>query len=247
MRDSLASNVGAKRELIPTHVAVIMDGNGRWARSRGFERVRGHERGTAAVHETVEECAKLGVEALTLYAFSEENWQRPVVEIKFLMALLKRFLVKERANIKRNNIKLLHAGRRERLPKDVIKALDESIELSAGNTGMRLCLAISYGGRAELCDAVVEIARRVKAGDCLPEDIDEELISRHLYQPELPHPDLLIRTANEMRVSNFLLWQISYAEIWVTDVCWPDFRKEHLWAAFADFGKRTRRFGAVTP
>ena len=232
---------------MPRSVAVIMDGNGRWARSRGFERVRGHEHGTTAVRETVEQCAWLGVEALTLYAFSEENWQRPSSEIEFLMALLKRFLVKERSDIMRNNIQLLHAGRRERLPNKVTKALDESIEMSAGNTGMRLCLAISYGGRAELRDAVVEIARGVKAGDCQPEDIDEDLISKHLYQPGLPHPDLLIRTANEMRVSNFLLWQISYAEIWVTDVCWPDFRKEHLWAAFADFGKRTRRFGAVTP
>jgi undecaprenyl diphosphate synthase len=231
---------------VPRSVAVIMDGNGRWARSKGFERVRGHEHGTTAVRETVEECAELGVAALTLYAFSEENWQRPVLEIKFLMALLKRFLVKERDNIMKNNIRLLHAGRRTKLSKDVLTELDRTVEMSAGNDGMRLCLAIAYGGRAELADAVADIARKVKDGELQPEDVDEALISRHLYQPDLPHPDLLIRTANEMRVSNFLLWQISYAEIYVTDVCWPDFRKEHLWAAFTAFGKRTRKFGTVS-
>jgi undecaprenyl diphosphate synthase len=147
----------------------------------------------------------------------------------------------------RNDIRLVHAGRRNRLPDDVKQALDATIEISKDNQGMRLCLAISYGGRAELCDAVREIARAAQAGELEPTEIDEAMISRHLYQPDLPHPDLLIRTANEMRVSNFLLWQISYAEIYVTDVLWPDFRKEHLWAAFADFGRRSRRFGAVTP
>lgn len=222
-----------------------MDGNGRWARQRGFERVRGHERGTTAVLETVEQCAQLGVEALTLYAFSEENWQRPALEIKFLMRLLKRFLVQEREKLMENNIRLLHAGRRAKLPPAVLRELDQTIEISSSNTGMRLCLAISYGGRAELIDAISEIARRVKEGLIRPEEIDEKMISQHLYQPDLPHPDLLIRTANELRVSNFLLWQISYAEIWVTDVCWPDFRREHLWAAFESFGGRTRRFGAV--
>ncbi len=224
-----------------------MDGNGRWARQRGFERVRGHERGTTAVRESVEQCAELGVEALTLYAFSEENWQRPRVEIKFLMALLKRFLVKERDNIMRNNIRLVHAGRRDRLPDDVLGELDRSVAMSVDNTGMHLCLAISYGGRAELADAVTAIAHEVRAGDLDPDDIDEALISHHLYQPQVPHPDLLIRTASEMRLSNFLLWQVSYAEIYVTDLCWPDFRKEHLWEAFTEFGKRTRKFGTVQP
>ena len=222
-----------------------MDGNGRWARQRGFERVRGHEHGTKAVLETVEQCAQLGVEALTLYAFSEENWQRPALEIKFLMGLLKRFLVQERPKLMANNIRLLHAGRREKLPSAVLREMDQTIEMSSTNTGMRLCLAVSYGGRAELIDAIQKVARQVQSGHVLPENIDEDLISQHLYQPELPHPDLLIRTANELRVSNFLLWQISYAEIWVTDVCWPDFRREHLWAAFESFGRRTRRFGAV--
>ena len=161
------------------------------------------------------------------------------------MRLLKRFLVQEREKLMENNIRLLHAGRRAKLPPEVLRELDQTIETSSSNTGMRLCLAISYGGRAELIDAISEIARRVKEGLIRPEEIDEKMISQHLYQPDLPHPDLLIRTANELRVSNFLLWQISYAEIWVTDVCWPDFRREHLWAAFESFGGRTRRFGAV--
>lgn len=232
---------------VPQSVAIIMDGNGRWARERGLERVRGHERGTTAVRESVEQCAQLGVEALTLYAFSEENWQRPRIEIKFLMALLKRFLVQERDRIMRNNIRLVHAGRRDRLPEDVLVELDQTIAMSKDNTGMHLCLAISYGGRAELTDAVIGIAHDVQAGNLSPEDIDEDLVARHLYQPHLPYPDLLIRTASELRVSNFLLWQISYAEIYVTDVCWPDFRKEQLWDAFVEFGKRTRKFGVVKP
>ncbi|MEE2886982.1 MAG: polyprenyl diphosphate synthase [Planctomycetota bacterium] len=232
---------------MPRSVAIIMDGNGRWARERGFERVMGHERGATAVRETVEQCAELGVEALTLYAFSEENWQRPRIEIKFLMGLLKRFLVKERDNLMRNDIRLVHAGRRDRIPDAVLAELDRTIEMSKDNGGMTLCLAISYGGRAELTDAVSAIAEAVRSGSLAPEDIDEALISHYLYQPHLPDPDLLVRTASEMRVSNFLLWQISYAEIYVTDVCWPDFRKEHLWEAFLEFGKRTRKFGAVKP
>ena len=174
--------------VIPRSVAVIMDGNGRWAKSRGFERVRGHERGTTAVREIVEQCAELGVEALTLYAFSEENWQRPAREVSFLMGLLKRFMRKERDNIMRNDIRVLHAGRRARLPADVLKELDDLIELSKNNDGMRLCLAISYGGRAELTDAVTAIAAKIKFGELQPEDVDEALISGHLYQPELPHP-----------------------------------------------------------
>lgn len=230
---------------VPRSVAVIMDGNGRWARKRGFDRIKGHEKGAEAVRETVEQCAQLGVEALTLYAFSEENWRRPQVEIKLLMKLLKRFLVSERDTMMKNNVRLLHAGRTEKLPKNVLATLQESIELTAGNTGLKLCLAISYGGRSELVDAMRQIARKVKSGSIDPEEMDEAMIHRHLYQPDLPDPDLLIRTAGELRVSNFLLWQISYAEIHVTDVCWPDFRKQQLWEAFEDFGRRVRKFGAV--
>jgi undecaprenyl diphosphate synthase len=230
---------------VPRSVAIIMDGNGRWARKRGFDRIKGHEKGAEAVRETVEQCAQLGVEALTLYAFSEENWRRPQVEIKLLMKLLKRFLVSERDTMMNNDVRLFHAGRTDKLPKDVLATLRESIGLTAGNTGLKLCLAISYGGRSELVDAMREIARKIKSGSIDPEEVDEAMIHRHLYQPDLRDPDLLIRTAGELRVSNFLLWQISYAEIHVTDVCWPDFRKQHLWEAFDDFGKRVRKFGAV--
>lgn len=231
--------------VVPRSVAVIMDGNGRWARSRGLDRIKGHEKGAEAVRETVEQCAELGVEALTLYAFSEENWRRPEAETQLLMKLLRRFLVRERDTMMDNNVRLLHAGRTDKLPGNVLETLRESIDLTANNTGLRLCLAISYGGRSELVDAMRAIATGVRQGRIDPEKVDEAMIHAHLYQPDLPDPDLLIRTAGELRVSNFLLWQISYAEIHVTDVCWPDFRKEHLWDAFLDFGRRVRKFGAV--
>jgi undecaprenyl diphosphate synthase len=232
---------------VPRSCAIIMDGNGRWARSRGLERIRGHERGIQAVRETVEECARLGVEGLTLYAFSEENWSRPQREISMLMRLLVRFLVDERPTLMDNGVRLLHVGRRARLSPEVLRTLDESVALTASNTGMRLGLAISYGGRAEIVDAVRRIAERVRAGELDPASIDEQVFRSHLYHPEIPDPDLLIRTAGELRVSNFLLWQISYAEMHVEEVCWPDFRKEHLHAAFREFGRRVRKFGAVAP
>ncbi|MEM7204079.1 MAG: polyprenyl diphosphate synthase [Planctomycetota bacterium] len=230
---------------VPRSVAIIMDGNGRWATQRGFERIKGHENGSVAVRETVRECASLGVEALTLYAFSEENWRRPRREIMLLMRLLKRFLHKERDELMSNNVRLVHAGRAERLPEDVRRTLDETVALTAGNHGMVLCLALSYGGRSELVDACRSIACRVRDGSLAPEDIDESVIAGALYRPDLPDPDLLIRTAGELRVSNFLLWQISYAEIWVTQTLWPDFRKPDLWEAFGSFGRRVRRFGAL--
>ncbi len=230
---------------VPRSIAIIMDGNGRWARQRGFERIKGHEHGARAVRETVEESVRLGIEAVTLYAFSEENWVRPRLEIELLMKLLKRFLIDEQPGLMENNIRLVHSGRRERLAADVLKVLDETIAMTAGNTGMTLCLAISYGGRAEIVDAARSLAEQVKAGDLDPADIDEELFQKHLYCPDLPDPDLLIRTAGEMRVSNFLLWEISYAEIHVAEVCWPEFRREHLWEALRDYGKRVRKFGSV--
>ncbi len=203
---------------MPRSVAVIMDGNGRWARSAGFERIRGHEKGVDAVRDTVTECARLGVEALTLYAFSEENWERPKREVTLLMGLLKKFLTGELATLMDNRIRLVHAGRRGRLPADVLQLLDDTIAKTANNDGMRLCLAISYGARQELTDAVRALARDVKSGALSPDAIDETAIASRLYQPTLPDPDLLIRTAGEMRVSNFLLWQISYAEIHVAQV-----------------------------
>jgi undecaprenyl diphosphate synthase len=236
---------GDSELVVPRSVAVIMDGNGRWAKQAGLERIRGHERGIDAVRTTVTECAQLGVQALVLYAFSEENWQRPQREIDLLFILLKRFLVEERDTLQRNRVRLLHSGRRERLAPDILALLDETIALTAGNAGMKLSLAISYGGRQELADAMQRIATKVQRGELAPGAIDERTIHAHLYHPELPDPDLLIRTAGERRISNFLLWQVSYAEIHVSDVCWPDFRAEHLHAAFRDYGQRVRKFGKV--
>jgi undecaprenyl diphosphate synthase len=232
--------------VVPRSVAVIMDGNGRWAKNAGLERIRGHERGIDAVRTTVTECARLGVDALVLYAFSEENWQRPKREIDLLFKLLKRFLVEERPTLMENRVRLLHSGRRERLAADVLQLLDDTVAATAGNTGMRLSLAISYGGRQEIVDAVRTLASKVHRGELQAAAIDEHAIHAHLYHPELPDPDLLIRTAGERRISNFLLWQVSYAEIHVSDVCWPDFGKEQLHAAFRDYGQRVRKFGKVT-
>jgi undecaprenyl diphosphate synthase len=231
--------------VVPRSVAVIMDGNGRWAKKAGLERIRGHERGIEAVRTTVTECARLGVEALVLYAFSEENWQRPQREIDLLFKLLRRFLVEERSTLMQNRVRLLHSGRRERLGPDILALLDETVALTAPNAGMKLSLAISYGGRQEIVDAVRRLAVRVQRGELAPAAIDEAAIHANLYQPDLPDPDLLIRTAGEQRISNFLLWQVSYAEIHVSDVCWPDFRAEHLHAAFRDYGRRVRKFGKV--
>lgn len=231
--------------VVPKSVAVIMDGNGRWAKRAGFERIRGHEKGIDAVRTTVTECARFGVEALVLYAFSEENWARPKREIDMLFKLLKRFLVDERDTLMDNNVRLLHSGRRERLADDVTRLLDETIELTKANTGMQLSLAISYGARQELVDGIQKIAARVQAGELAPEAITEQTVHDALYQPSLPDPDILIRTAGEMRISNFLLWQISYAEIHVSDVCWPEFGAEQLQEAFRDYGRRIRKFGKV--
>ena len=231
---------------LPRHLAIIMDGNGRWAEGQGLRRILGHREGIGSVREITTECARLGLESLTLYAFSVENWKRPRVEVRFLMSLLEDFLVKERPTLMDNNVRLEAIGRLDTLPDGARKRLDETRELTSKNTGLLLRLALSYGGRAELVDATRKIAERVRAGELDPSDIDEDLISANLYRPGLRHPDLLIRTAGEMRVSNFLLWQISYAELFVVDDCWPDFRKEHLQAAFEEFGRRVRKFGAVS-
>jgi len=237
---------GADDELVvPKSVAVIMDGNGRWAKRAGLERIRGHEKGIDAVRTTVTECAQLGVEALVLYAFSEENWARPKREIDMLFKLLKRFLVDERQTLMDNRVRLLHSGRRERLAPDVLRLLDDTIAHTAANDGMRLSLAISYGGRQELVDGVRQLAERVQRGELQPAAIDEQAIHDSLYQPSLPDPDILIRTAGELRISNFLLWQVSYAELFVSDVCWPEFGKQQLHEAFRAYGRRVRKFGKV--
>src|SRR5262245_51911164 len=231
---------------MPAHVAIIMDGNGRWARKRGLPRVEGHRRGVKSVRTTIEECCRLGIGQLTLYCLSSENWKRPQAELDFLMTLLRKYLIAERAEIMEQNIRFTTIGRREGLPPKVLKEMDENIRVSAKNTGMVLCLAINYGGRTELVDACRNIAEQVRQGKLDPDDIDEVTVSDALNTAGMPDPDLLIRTAGEMRVSNFLLWQISYAELWVTDKCWPDFDTATLHEALRDFAGRERRFGGLT-
>lgn len=236
----------ASPDKLPRHVAVIMDGNGRWARQRGQPRHAGHLEGANAVRRVVTECAQLGLEQLTLYCLSSENWKRPAEELEFLMALLHRYLLEERAEILEQNLRFGMIGRRHGLPETVLKELDENVRLSSSNTGMRLCLAINYGARGELSDAVRSIAARVAARELSPEAIDEEIISDSLYTAGMPDPDLLIRTAGEMRVSNFLLWQISYTELWVTQRCWPEFDRDLLHEAFRDYAQRQRRYGGLS-
>ncbi len=233
-----------KSPRIPRHVAIIMDGNGRWAEAQGRPRVDGHEVGAESVREVVRACRELGVEALTLYSFSTENWDRPAEEIEALMSLLARYLVGERAEILDNGILFRAIGQLERLPDAVNELLEELSEASnRPGTCMTLCLALSYGGRSEIVGTARELAQKVKTGEIAPEDIDEEVFSQHLHTRGLPEPELLIRTSGELRISNFLLWQLAYAEIYVTDTCWPDFRKPQLLEAFQAFSERERRFG----
>jgi undecaprenyl diphosphate synthase len=231
---------------LPRHIAMIMDGNGRWARERGLERVEGHVRGADIVRKVVEECCRLGIGQLTLYSFSSENWKRPQREVDFLMSLLKQYLVAERPEIMQQNIRFRVIGRRAELAPEVVREIEETERISAGNTGLTLALAVNYGSRAEIVDAVRSIAERVRQGELEPATIGEATISDALYTAGMPDPDLLIRTAGEMRVSNYLLWQISYAELWVTPVCWPDFTTEVFHAALRDYAGRERRFGGLT-
>jgi len=228
---------------LPKHIAIIMDGNGRWAKKRRLPRIAGHRAGIRAVRQAVEACARLGVPYLTLYAFSIENWKRPHTEVKLLMGLLREYLRKEIDELNRQNIRLGVIGRIHELPAVVQRDLENTMEKTGRNTGMRLTLALNYGSRAELVDAVRELAQKLKNnGDVA---IDEETFSRYLYTRELPDPDLLIRTSGEMRLSNFLLWQVAYSEIWVSDTLWPDFTQQHLFQALIDFQKRERRYGGL--
>lgn len=230
---------------LPRHIAIIMDGNGRWAKQRGLPRIEGHRRGAHSVRTIVEECCRLGIEQLTLFCLSVENWKRPKSELDFLMTLLRKFLIGERQLILDQNIRFSVIGRRAELPVMVQREIAENEQLSRDNAGMRLCLAINYGGRTELVDAMRQLAEEVRQGRLEPEQIDETAINTALYTAEMPDPDLLIRTAGEMRVSNFLLWQISYAELWVTEQCWPDFTAQTLHEALRDFAARERRFGGL--
>lgn len=233
------------RERLPRHIAIIMDGNGRWARQRGLPRIEGHRKGVSSVRSVVTHCARLGIEQLTLYCLSSENWKRPPAELDFLMHLLEQYMVEERGEILRQNIRLTTIGRREGIASDALRAMDRTVELSCGNTGLRLCLAINYGGRQEIVDAVRRIAAETASGRIRLNEIDEALVSARLDTADMPDPDLVVRTAGELRVSNFLLWQISYAEIWVTDRCWPDFDEQLLNEAIRSFARRERRFGGL--
>ncbi len=232
-------------ETIPGHIAVIMDGNGRWAREKGLLRIRGHEEGAESVRRITRECAKIGVKRLTLYAFSSDNWKRPQREVDYLMKLLRKYLQGERKEIMENRIRFRVIGRRERLPEEVRREVEELEAMSRSNPGMVLCLALSYGGRDEIVDAARRLSEEVRNGVIDPAMIDERTFSRYLYDPDAEDPDLLIRTGGDMRVSNFLLWQISYAEIWVTPVRWPEFTLEHFHQALRDFANRERRFGGI--
>jgi undecaprenyl diphosphate synthase len=222
-----------------------MDGNGRWARRRRLPRIAGHRAGAQAVRETVEASSRLGITALTLYAFSTENWKRPRTEIDYLMGLLREYLRKELAEIHRNNIRFQILGRYEQLPREVQKDLEDALRQTESNTGMVLSVALNYSARTELVDAFRAILQEVRQGKLAEAAIDERVVAEHLSTRGLPDPDLLIRTSGEMRVSNFLLWQIAYAEIWVTDTCWPDFARRHLYQAILDFQKRERRYGGL--
>jgi undecaprenyl diphosphate synthase len=226
---------------LPRHVAIIMDGNGRWAKARGVPRLMGHRAGRESVREAVKGCVALGVEVLTLYTFSTENWNRPPSEIKALMAILRQTLRSERRELRENNVRLRIIGRPDDLPRDVVAAIEETQNYLAGCDGLLLNLALSYSGRAEIVDAV---RRLIAEGETTP-PLDEASFGHYLYTAGLPDPDLLIRTSGEMRLSNFMLWQLAYTELWITDTLWPDFRRRHLFQAVADFQGRERRFGRV--
>ena len=235
---------------LPRHVAVIMDGNGRWAQKRHLPRIAGHRQGTQSARTTIETCARLKIEALTLYAFSVENWRRPKTEIDFLMQLLREYLKKEMPLLQKNEIRMRFLGRTRELPAAVQNDVREAEEKTAGNKGMVLCVALNYGGRAEIVDAMNAVLRENAVlngqnGSAVPSPITEEHLSRHLYTEGLPDPDLLIRTSGEMRVSNFLLWQIAYAEIFVTETLWPDFNRARLLESLVEFQKRERRYGGI--
>jgi len=231
------------RENLPRHIAVIMDGNGRWAKNRSMPRIHGHQVGMDSVRAVISTCARVGVEYLSLYAFSVQNWLRPETEVRALMLLLKTFIQKEIDNLHRANIRVTTMGEIDRLPRDAYSLAQKGLEKTRNNTGMVLNIAWSYGGREEIVRAAQEIALKAVRGELDPAAIDEQCFARHLYTADMPDPDLLIRTSGEMRISNFLLWQIAYTEMYVTDVLWPDFREEETLRAIAEYQTRKRRFG----
>jgi undecaprenyl diphosphate synthase len=233
------------RSKYPKHIAMIMDGNGRWARQRSKPRIEGHQQGTGVVRQMAEESARLGLEQLTLYCLSSENWKRPKEELDFLLHLLQQYMINERETLMDNQLVMKVIGRRERLPDSVQAEMNKTIEMTANNTGTTLCLAINYGSRNEIVDAIKLIAAKVQRGEISIDQIDEDMVGKHLYTAGMPDPDLLIRTAGELRVSNYLLWQISYAELWVTDKYWPEFEIADLHQSIVDYANRERRFGGL--
>jgi undecaprenyl diphosphate synthase len=243
--ERLLGEIDAHR--LPQHIAVIMDGNGRWAQRRHLPRIAGHRAGVKAAREIIETCARMKkINALTLYAFSVENWRRPKREVDFLMRLLREYLRKELPVIHKNNIRLLVIGRPDQIPEAVSRDIDRAMRTTADNTGMKLVVALNYGARAELVDAFNRILEHIRHNGASQTPVDEQTISDHLYTAGLPDPDLLIRTSGEMRVSNFLLWQIAYAEIYVTETLWPDFNRARFFEALIDFQKRERRYGGLS-
>ena len=229
----------------PQHIAIIMDGNGRWAERQGLPRIEGHRQGVATVRRVVEEGTRLGLEQVTLYCLSSENWKRPQPELEFLMHLLEQYMIEERSSIMEQDISVRVIGRRDGIPDTTLSEMDKTVEMTAEATGMRLCLAINYGARRELLDAVRDFALDVQAGKVDPQTLTEESFAGYLYTREMPDPDLMIRTAGEMRVSNFLLWQLSYSELWITNRCWPEFSTADLHQAIRDFADRDRRYGGL--
>jgi len=240
-----ANRLGLNIKQIPRHIAIIMDGNGRWAQQRALPRAKGHREGAKTAEKIAHCCADFGIESLTLYSFSIENWKRPRAEVDTLMDLYTHYLIAIRPSLMKNNVKLFHLGRLAGLPEAVKTELTETIDMTRNNTGMKLALALNYGGRTEIVDATKKIAEEYSKGQLCLKDINEQCISSHLYTAGLFNPDLLIRTANEMRVSNFLLWQISYSEFYVTKTLWPDFKRTTLEKAILVYAKRNRRFGAI--
>jgi undecaprenyl diphosphate synthase len=233
-------------ENLPRHIAVIMDGNGRWAKKRRLPRLAGHKAGTEPVRKCVRACARIGIQHLTLYTFSLENWNRPRAEVSGLMLVLEEVLRREELELSQNNVRLNAIGRLDLLPESTRRTLQETIQRLSTNSGLRLTLALSYGGRAEIVDAAKKLAARVASGEVSGKDVDEAAFQRCLYDPALPDPDLLIRTSGELRVSNFLLWQIAYSEIWVTEVLWPDFTEADLIEGIRAYQSRDRRYGLHT-
>lgn len=249
MNSSKSSSINTDFDVakLPLHVAVIMDGNGRWAKQRLFNRIKGHEKGVETVRTVVRASREIGIAHLTLYAFSTENWQRPKNEVNALMAILVKFLKSEKKEMMDNNIRLNAIGQIERLPENVQKELEKIMVMTKKNSGMQLHLALSYGGRWEIAKMVRRIALKVKDGQIDADLITPEIISKHLCTDSIPDPDLLIRTSGEMRISNFLLWQIAYTEIYVTDTLWPDFTKDEYLSIIKNYQQRERRFGGVGP